>query len=293
MVVRRKSLAAGFRTFCFVFALPWLLPIAGLRAADPPVAAASAPADGPAEPSSAEELERPGEVENPFALGPGMAQIVGYVLAANAEARENEELGTGGGVVILQTGVRFGLDPGWEGQVFADTYLNAIDKGPDGDDPGRSRAGLGFLVLRAKVQLFGNGASEDGLALVPFVRFPLNRALTGRAGAEPGLILPFDVDLYRGWEIQGSTGVTFGHGDDGGRAADWETEMSLEWNFAPHWSVYAEPELDVGEGRAQWAMEQGVAVFLTRAWQVDLGFNAGLGKNAKARFGYVGLGVTF
>ncbi len=54
-------------------------------------------------------MERPGEIENPFTLSPGTTQIVSYVLAANPQARENEEFGTGGSATILQTGIRFGL----------------------------------------------------------------------------------------------------------------------------------------------------------------------------------------
>jgi hypothetical protein len=286
------SLTTAFREACFALALPCLLS-AGAMADLPAVSSAPALAANPDEPAAAEELDRPGEVENSFGLSPGTAQIVGYFLAANTQARENEELGTGGSTVVLQTGVRFGMSPGWEGQVFADTYLNAIDKGPEGNDPGKSKAGLGFMTLRAKWEVLGDGTSTAGLALVPFVQFPTNHALTGQTGVEPGLIVPFNIDLNHGWEIQGSTGVTLGHGVDGGHAADWETQTSLEWHFAPHWSVYVEPELDADEGQPRWAMEQGFTLLLTRAWQVDLGFNAGLGRNANARFGYCGFGVTF
>jgi hypothetical protein len=262
--------------------------------ADPPGASpVLAPAPGGGEAASAEELDRPGEVENPFTLAPGTAQAVGYVLAANGQARENEDLGTGGGAVLLQTGVRLGLAPCLEGQVFADTYLNAIDRGTGGDGPGHADSGLGLLTLRMKVQVLANATGDYGLALVPFVRFPVSKALAGRTGAEPGLIVPFDIDLDHGWEIQGSTGVAFGHGDDGRRATDWETQASLEWHVAPGWSAYVEPELDTGEGRTRWALEQGITLLLRRGWQLDLGFNTGLGRDSGAHFGYVGLGVTF
>jgi hypothetical protein len=250
----------------------------------PPVFAAAP------EPAAADELDRPGEVENPFALPPGSAQFVSYALAANAPARENEELGPGGSATVLQTGIRFGLAPRWEGQVFADTLLNAIDKGPDGDDPGRSRAGVGTVTLRAKWTFFADDAGEAGLALVPFVRFPVRSTLAGRTGAEPGLMLPFGFDLEHGWEIQGSAGVTRGHGDAHRRTTEVETQASLEWHFAPRWTAYLEPELDGGEGRPRWALEEGITCFVSRRLQLDFGFNTGLGANSRARFGYLGLG---
>ena len=284
------NIGAALRFGCFGVTLPWLLATFAM-AQSPATSPGSASATSSTEPTSAEELDRPGEVENPFTLNAGTAQIVSYVLAANRESREANELGDGGSAVILQTGVRFGVSPRWEGQVFADTYLNAIDKGPDGDDPGHSKAGLGFLTLRAKVELFGS-TSDAGLALVPFVRFTTSRSLTGITGAEPGLIIPFDFDLEHGWEVQGSTSLAYGHGDGRDRTASTETQASLEWHFAPRWTVYVEPEFDGGEGRPNWALEQGVTVFLSRRWQFDVGFNTGLGHTGKARFGYLGLGFV-
>ncbi len=112
--------------------------------------------------------------ENPFTLNAGTAQIVSYVLAANPEGREANELGDGGSAVILQTGVPLRREPAMgRSGLSLTTYLNAIDKGPDGDRPrAHSKAGLGFLTLRAKVELFGSSGSDAGLALVPFVVYP-------------------------------------------------------------------------------------------------------------------------
>jgi hypothetical protein len=263
----------------------WLLP-AFLHAE--PAAAANA-----TEYPAAEEMDRPGEVENPFSLGAGKIQVVTYLLAANPEAREENELGTGGSVVMLQTGVRVGLGGRWEGQVFVDTFLNAIDKGPDGDDPGRSRRGLGFVTLRAKAEVLSSDTGEGGLALVPFVRIPVSRTLTGRSGAEPGLIAAYDVDLEHGFELQGSSGVTLAHDDSGGRAAEFETQLSLEWHPSPRWAFYIEPQLQAGPGRPVWEVEGGVSWVMTRAWRLDLGYNNGLGRAADARFAYGGVAVVF
>jgi hypothetical protein len=286
------NLSAAFKWSSVVLGLHLILLVGASAQTGNIVSTASTPTSSGNQ-LSAEELDRPGEVENPFTLSPGTVQVIGYVLAANAEARGNEDLGTGGSATLLQTGVRMGLFPSLEGQIFSDTYLRATDEGEDGDDPSHSATGLGSVTFRVKAQMFGDINSEDGWAVVPFVRVPASKGLTGQRGAEPGLIVPFDMDLDHGFEIQGSGGLTYGFGDDGGRAYDWESQASLEWHPSSNWSIYAEPELDVGEGRPRWALEQGITLSLGKRTQLDVGFNTGLASSNRSHFGYIGMAVAF
>lgn len=240
--------------------------------------------------SAAYEIDRPGELENPFSIPAGGAQFISYLLAANGEGRDDAGLGSGGSATALQTGLRIGLGADLEGQVFADTVLNESDRGPDGDDPGVSRAGLSDVTLRLKWTLLAADDGESGFGLAPLVRLPINGALEGSSSAVVGVVLPFNFELGRGFEVEGSTAVSRGPGDDGGHASDWETETSLEWQFAPRWSLYWEPEIDVGEGRPAWAMEQGITFDATKRVEIDLGCNTGIGSNAAAHFAYLGVG---
>jgi hypothetical protein len=286
------NLSAAFRWAYLVLGLH-LIFMVGANAQTGNIVSNTGPTPPSGNQTSAEELDRPGEVENPFTLSPGTVQVVAYVLAADAEARENEDLGTGGSTTLLQTGVRIGLFPSLEGQIFSDTYLRATDEGADEDDPGHSASGLGSITFRVKAQMFEDMEGEDGWAVVPFVRFPVSKRLTGQTGAEPGLIVPFDLDLDHGFEIQGSTGIMYGFGDDGGRDYDWESQASLEWHPSSIWSFYVEPEVDVGEGRPRWALEQGITLSLGKRTQLDVGFNTGLASSNHAHFGYLGMAVTF
>jgi hypothetical protein len=78
VVVHLKAAATG---------LGFLMVVAAVRADD------EAPSTTPE--ASAYEIDRPGEVENPFALPAGCGELVTYVVAANAAARE-AEFGDGG-----------------------------------------------------------------------------------------------------------------------------------------------------------------------------------------------------
>ena len=243
--------------------------------------------------SAAFEMDRPGEVENPYSLAPGRAQWVNYLLVANPQGREGQELGQGGSASVLQTEVRLGIAPNWEAQVSAGVYLNGVYKGQDGDDPGTSHAGLGLLTLRGKWTFYSEKDGDFALALVPTVTIPTDTRLAGRSGAEPGLILPFDADLSHGFDLQGSASVAEGRNEDGGHSGQGELQAGIEYEFPHEVSVYLEPELEFGDGRPGYALEQGVSAKLTKRLSVDLGFNEGLGHARRARFAYAGLAVGF
>lgn len=259
----------------------------GLRASDAEGASGTAAED----PSL--EVDRPGEVENPYSLLPGKGQWLNYLLAADPQGRSAQDLGSGGSATVVQSELRLGLAPAWEAQVLATAYLNGIDKGPDGDDPGTSHSGIGLITLRAKWTFYSEKDGDFALALVPALTVPTNRVLAGRSGVEPGLILPFDVDFEHGFELQGSAAVTDGHGDDGGRSTEGEMQAGIEYTFTPAASAYIEPECEIGEGRPSWALEQGITLRLTRRFAIDFGFNEGLGSGRHAHFGYAGVAVGF
>jgi hypothetical protein len=165
------------------------------------------------------ETDRPGELENPFTVPPGGAELVGYVVEMNAAARE-DAFGTGGSAVIMDTAVRFGVADRIEGMVAVDGFLiaNSTQGGASGSD-----TGFGYSTLLVKWNFWRDGMRDFGLAIAPFVRLPLNPAIGGTSRSEAGLIVPFDVDLEGGWELEGSTSVTRVPGDAENWSTKWES----------------------------------------------------------------------
>jgi hypothetical protein len=235
------------------------------------------------EPDAPYEMDRPGDVENPFVIPLGRAQIITYGLGANGSGRESQELGEGGSAVVVQAGVRFGLGNQWEGQIFTDTFLSA-KSGEDG--PAANQAGLGFVTLRAKLNLIDT--DDLGIGLVPFVRLPVDKDLAGGSGAQTGLLAPFAADLGHRWDLEGSTGIVRSP-EEKKQTATWESQAGPEWGLAPSWSVYLEGEIEIGQGSPEYALEAGVSHSFSRWLQADFGGNNGLGHAAKARFFYAGL----
>lgn len=234
------------------------------------------------------EIDRPGELENPFALSPGQAESVNYIVAENAAARE-DDFDTNASAVFLDTAVRFGVADRIEGVVSVDSFLTANVPPKRG---GGSTSGFGYASLYAKWNFLADPKGEYGIALAPFVRLPLQESIGGTARSESGLIAPFEVDLEGGWELQGSTGVT--------RAPDgksWSTqnenEVELERKLKRGLTAYLEVELETGEGQPEWATEFGVTYQITSAVQADLGTSLGIGRASRGREGYAGLGWRF
>lgn len=231
------------------------------------------------------ETDRPGELENPFALVTGRSQLVSYVVAMNADARE-DDFDINASAVFLDTAVRFGVADRIEGVVAIDTFLKA--NVPQRRGAGTTR-GLGYATLFAKWNFLADPKGEYGIAIAPFARLPLQRSIGGTSRSESGLIVPFEADLEGGWELQGSTGVS--RAPEGKSwSTQYQNQVELERTLTRKLTAYLELELEAGEGQPRWATELGVTSQLTTALQVDLGTSLGLGRMSRGREVYAGLG---
>ena len=233
------------------------------------------------------ETDRPGELENPFSLAPGQNEFVTYVSVMNAAARE-DAFGSGGSSVLLDAAVRFGVLRNVEGVVTIDSFLASHDS----DETGGSTSGVGYATLLGKWNFFRTNDLDAGVSIAPFVRLPIGRSVSGTGKAAYGLIAPFDFELGRGWEIEGSTGLSRVPGDGSDRTDTWENQVSLQREVSSRLTVYAELQLENGDGLPTWATEFGGTIRLSRSLLLDLGGSLGLGRS-HVRMAYAGLGARF
>lgn len=59
--------------------------------------------------------------------------------------------------------------------------------------------GFGDVIARFKLNLWGNDGGSTALAVLPFVKLPTNQDDLGNNHVEGGLVIPFGVELPRGW----------------------------------------------------------------------------------------------
>lgn len=224
--------------------------------------------------AEAYETDRPGELENPYALPVGAAESVDYVAALNASARASD-FGSGRSATLVDSALRFGVADRTEGVVELDTLL-----------PG----GVGFATLIAKWNFVGGPASDFGIAFAPGIRLPVNRSVAGSSQLSAGVTVPFHVDLSDGWDLEGSTDAERGPDDDGRSEVQCENQVSLERTIAKLGSAYGEIQVETGEGRPTWGLEFGVTDWVAPRVLLDLGASLGLGRMAREQMVYLGVG---
>ena len=63
------------------------------------------------------------------------------------------------------------------------------------------QSGFGDVVLRFKVNFWGDDGGKTALGVIPFVKLPANQDDMGNHAVEGGLIFPVVVELPGGWEL--------------------------------------------------------------------------------------------
>ena len=232
------------------------------------------------------ETDRPGEIENPFTVPVGGLEIIDYVVGENAPARE-DAFGGEGSAVFMDTTLRVGVAPRVEAILSVDSFL--AENSLQGSRPD---SGFGYMTLAAKWNVLKDDEENCGIGLAPLVRIPINRSIGGTARPELGVIIPFEIDLERGWDLQGSTGIA--HSPEGSRdwTTQWENQVSIERRLTNALVGYLELQAEAGGGSTSWGTEFGLNWRVSKRAVADIGASIGIGKN-RARTSYVGLGWRF
>ncbi|MGB1672567.1 MAG: transporter, partial [Limisphaerales bacterium] len=69
------------------------------------------------------------------------------------------------------------------------------------------KRGTGDLTTRLKINLWGNDGGPTAMAIMPFVTFPTGAQSIGQERTTGGVILPFAMELEKGWSLGAQTEV--------------------------------------------------------------------------------------
>src|SRR5690606_15714319 len=138
--------------------------------------------------------DRPDQTDGPHTVDAGHVQVETELASFTRHADDGERreewrfAGTSLRVGVLDSlDVQLPFDP---------PVLARVEHADGGSTRG---AGAGELVTRAKWNLWGNDGGRTALALLPFVQWPLAASDTREGRWRGGLIVPFAVELGRGW----------------------------------------------------------------------------------------------
>lgn len=175
------------------------------------------------------------------------------------------------------TSLRVGVLDSLDVQLLFDPLVLARVEHADG---GSTRgAGAGELVTRAKWNLWGNDGGRTALALLPFVQWPLAASDTREGRWRGGLIVPFAVELGRGWSAGAQSQVEWVEDPDGGVDTELVHSLVVGRELGERLGVYLEffTRVPVQEpGDWQGMVDAGFTYALGPNVQLDLGCDVGV-----------------
>jgi Putative MetA-pathway of phenol degradation len=163
----------------------------------------------------------------------------------------------------------------------------------------RSRmSGFGDLVVRAKLNLFGNeGNLPVALGFIPFMKIPTNQDDLGNHAIESGFILPVNFKLP--WDFQLGAMTELDINEDAantGYHLDYVNSASLHHPVGKRLDAYIEFFTDIStERHSGWigTVDGGLAYSICDNIALDAGVNAGVTRAAPDWQPFVGLSCRF
>ena len=155
--------------------------------------------------------DRPDATESPQTVDVGHVQIeldVAAYLRDRAGAFEDTR-------ALVAFNVKVGVRHDMDVQFVFTPYVRTRTLGPGGTT---TDEGISNLTVRWKINLWGNdGETKTAFALLPYVTVPTGGSSVEGDDVEGGLVLPFAIELPRGWglglQVEAAV-VRDGAGDD-------------------------------------------------------------------------------
>jgi hypothetical protein len=159
-------------------------------------------------------------------------------------------------------------------------------------------AGFGDVVLRTKMNLFGNDDGPVGLAIIPYVKLPSSAPVISNGAVEGGLIVPLDLRLPQDYLVTLMTEVDALKDDQNHREANFVNLVGVSHPLPGIEGANAMVELfsSVGADRATppiYTLDLGMNFLVDKHTFLDVGLNLGLNNAAPKAQIYTGISVRF
>ena len=159
----------------------------------------------------------------------------------------------------------------------------------------KTSSGNGDLTTRLKVNMWGNDSGSSALALMPYVKVPLNRGEVGNNDVEGGLIIPFAFALTE------TTGVGLmtqydlvSDEDDGGYDVQFVNSATIGTDLSDDFGGYIEVwGAAMRDAKPQVTFDVGITYTYDENTQFDIGLNTGVSDAADDLNPFIGLSQRF
>ncbi len=199
--------------------------------------------------------------------------------------------------VALDPTLKIGLTRRVDLELQFNGYTSMRVSDPGGGSTLSRADGAGDLVVRSKVNLFGNDGGAVAMALIPYVKLPTAARTLGNNQVEGGLVVPVSLTLPAGFALTVMPEIDLlRNNNDSGKHVNFTGVVNLGYTINKQWTVFGELYAAVGADAHTppvYTADAAVAYLLTETIQLDAGVNVGLNRNAPNLQLYTGISQRF
>ncbi len=237
--------------------------------------------------------DRPDQTESPYTVDAGHVQVemdlVHFTYDGHSPDGTRTEVWN-----VAPVNVKFGLRNNVDLQLISDNFVAVRTREADGAT--QRESGYGDLTARLKINLWGNDGGPTALALMPYVKLPLEETGIRNGDTEGGLIVPLAVALPDGFGLGLMTSVDFVSDGNGGRDTQSVNTITVSRDLTERLGSYVEFVAVVGTAPDfdwQGQVDFGFTYAVSDDVQFDLGCNFGVTESAPDFQPFLGVTVRF
>jgi hypothetical protein len=237
--------------------------------------------------------DRPDKTESAYSVDAGHYQIEMDLLNYTYDRSDAETVKS---LAVAPINMKIGILNNVDLQIIAESYNVQWTKDRSTNSSTRL-SGFGDLLLRCKVNFWGNDGGPSALSVMPFMKIPTNQHDLGNGALEGGIIFPFAMDLPAEWGFGAQAEVDHVQDSD---STDYHQEFintvtvshDIAWKLAGYVELYSNVSTESG---AKWiaTFDFGFTYAITRDIQLDAGMNTGLTDAADDLNPFIGLSMRY
>jgi hypothetical protein len=237
--------------------------------------------------------DRPDKTESAYTVDAGHYQAEMDILAYTYDRSDDETVKM---LNIAPLNLKLGVLNNVDLQIIVESYT--IQRRRDRAAGTSSRiSGFGDVLVRSKINLWGNDGGPSALSVMPFVKFPTNQHGLGNDAIEGGIIFPFAMDLPAEWGLGAQVEVDqVRDSDNSGYHQEYGSTITVSHDIVGKLGGYVELFSNVSiEPDADWiaTFDFGFTYALSRDIQLDVGMNIGLTEAADDFNPFIGLSLRY